>query len=268
MEFKDCVVLITGASSGIGQRLAIDLAGRGAIVIGCGRSRERLEETLRGVRRASLDSTVMVCDVGNRAQVQDMVSKILTQFGKIDVLVNNAGVGMRKPFVETSLDIIDEITRTNYLGMIYCTHAVLPSMIARGGGHIVNISSGAGKIGALNMAAYCGSKFAMNGFSESLYHELEPLGIHVSVICPGPVKTQFNRAFADQPPKSPPALAISPEAVSQKVIKAIERRKFEVVTPRWLALICVIKRFMPNLFSAVSHRTFRPHVVAPKKTRP
>ncbi len=267
MNFTNQVVLITGASSGIGRRLAIDLAAREAVVVGCGRSEERLKETLTMMQRTSAMSSVFVCDVGDRAQVHAMVSKVLTQFGKIDILINNAGVGMRKPFVKTSLDTVQEITRTNYLGMIYCTHAVLPSMIARGGGHIVNISSGAGKIGALNMAAYCGSKFAMNGFSESLYHELKPLGIYVSVVCPGPVSTEFNRQFRNTDPKSPPALIVTPQAVSQEVIRAVERKKFEVVMPRWLALICVINRFMPNLFRAVTHRTFRSHVVTPKKTR-
>jgi short-subunit dehydrogenase len=266
MNFANQVVLITGASSGIGRRLAIDLAARGAAVIGCGRSRERLEETLNEVRRTSANSTVVICDVCDREQVHGMVRKALADFGKIDILINNAGVGMRKPFVETSLDTIEEITRTNYLGAVYCAQAVLPSMIARRNGHIVNISSGAGKIGALNMAAYCGSKFAMNGFSESLYHELRPLGIHVSVVCPGPVSTEFNRHFKHTGPKAPAPLIITPEAVSREVIRIIEKKKFEAVIPRWLAFICFVKRLMPNLFRAISHHTFRSHVVAPKNS--
>src|SRR5918994_2809334 len=110
---------------------------------------------------------------------------------------------MRKPFFETELEIVEEIIRVNFLGAAYCAHAVLPSMIARRRGHIVNISSGAGKIGTLNMGAYCASKFALNGWSESLYHELKPLGIHVSVVCPGPVDTKFSLDFHDSKPKSP-----------------------------------------------------------------
>ena len=115
---------------------------------------------------------MMACDVSDPEQVHGMIEKILTDFGGVDILINNAGIGMRKPFAETSLSTIEEIMRINYLGAVYCTHELLPSMIARGSGHIVNISSGAGKIGTLNMAAYCASKFAMNGWSESLYHEL------------------------------------------------------------------------------------------------
>lgn len=264
MDFTDKVVLITGASSGIGQRLAIDLAARGATVVGCSRSRERLEETLSEVRRTSKSSSVVACDVGERDQVHAMVSKVLADFGKIDILINNAGIGMRRPFIETPLEIIEGMVRTNYLGAVYCTKEVLPSMVKRGSGHIVNISSGAGKIGSLSMAGYCASKFAMNGLSESLYHELKPLGIHVTVICPGPVRTNFNRSFSNIPPKSPPFLIVSTDSVSQAVIKAIERKKFEVVIPRWLALVCLIKRIMPNLFRIVLHRTFRHHTVARK----
>jgi len=265
MDFKSQVILITGASNGIGRRLALDLATKGAVVIGCGRSQERLDEMLTEVRHISSSSAAIACDIGQLDQVRVMIAKVLADFGKIDILINNAGIGMRQPFVEMSFEIIEDIMRTNYLGAVYCTHEVLPSMIARGRGHIVNTSSGAGKIGTLNMAAYSASKFAINGFSESLYHELKPLGIDVSVVCPGPVETNFNRLFADTQPKSPPRLIITPEAVSQAVIAVIETKKFEVVVPRWLALMCWFKRMTPNLFRSVSHRAFRRHVISAKK---
>ena len=261
MNFANQVVLITGASRGIGRCLAIDFAKQGATVVGCGRSRERLQETLDEIRASSPMSTAIACDVGDRAQVRAMVSAAVEDFGKVDILINNAGIGMRKPFAEASLDTIEEIMRTNFLGMVYCTHEVLPSMIKRGSGHIVNISSVSGQIGTLNMAVYCASKFAMNGFSESLYHELRPLGIYVSLVSPGPVETDFSRSFADVPPKSPPSLAVTPQAVSRAVIKTIEHRRFEVVMPRWLALVCRLKRIAPNLFRAAAQRTFRRHVV-------
>jgi len=263
MDFKDRVVFISGASNGIGRQLAVDLADRGAVVVGCGRLRERLVETLKEVRKTSPASLMIACDVGDAEQVQGMMQKVLADFGRIDILINNAGIGMRKPFVDTSLETIEAIMRTNYLGAVYCTHEILPSMIARGSGHIVNISSGAGKIGTLNMAGYCASKFAMNGWSESLYHELKPLGVKVSLVCPGPVTTEFDRDFRDSEPKSPPQLFISAKAVSHAVLRAIERNKFEVVMPRWLALMCVIKRFAPSLFRAIAQRRFRSYVTKP-----
>jgi short-subunit dehydrogenase len=200
--------------------------------------------------------------VGDRERVQGMVAKVLADFGKIDILINNAGIGMRKPFAETSVDVIEELMRTNYFGMVYFTHAVLASMIARGSGHIVNISSVAGIISTLNLAGYCASKFAMNGFSESLYYELKPLGIHVSVICPGPVRTDFNRAFANTRPKSPAFLTLAPETISRLVIRAIDAKKFEVIMPWSLALICWAARMAPGLFRAVALRAFRSYVIA------
>ena len=183
------------------------------------------------------------CDVGDAEQVHGMIEKVLADFGRVDILINNAGIGMRKPFVDMPLETIEAIMRTNYLGAVYCTHEVLPSMIARGTGHIVNISSVAGKIGTLNMAAYCASKFAMNGWSESLYHELKPLGVKVSVVCPGPVQTEFSRDFRDSEPQiaARQLFVTTSSAVCQAVIKAIEKNKFELIMPRWLALMCAMQ---------------------------
>ena len=263
MDFKDRVVFISGASNGIGKQLAVDLAARGAVVVGCGRSRDRLVETLKQVRKLSPKSLMIACDIGDCEQVHGMMKKVLADFGRVDILINNAGIGMRKPFVDTPLETIEAMMRTNYLGAVYCAHEVLPAMIARGSGHVVNISSGAGIIGTLNMGGYCASKFAMNGWSESLYHELKPLGVDVSLVCPGPVSTQFNREFVDTEPKSPPQLFINAEDVSQAVIRAIEKNQFEVVVPRWLALICAIKRFTPRLFRVIAQRRFRPYVTQP-----
>lgn len=265
MDFKDRVIFISGASDGIGKQLGIDLAAHGAVVVGCGRSRDRLVETLKEVRKFSPKSLMIACDIGDAEQVRGMMQKVLADFGHVDILINNAGIGMRKPFADTPLETIEAIMRTNYLGAVYCTHEVLPSMIARGSGHIVNISSGAGKIGTLNMAGYCASKFAMNGWSESLYYELKPLGVNVSVVCPGPVSTQFNREFQDSEPRSPPQLFIDATAVSQAVMGAIERKKFEVVMPRWLALMCWVKRLSPGLFRVIAQRRFRSYVTKPAR---
>jgi short-subunit dehydrogenase len=266
MDLKDQVIMITGASDGIGRRLAIDLAARGAVVAGCGRSIERLRDTLKEVRRANPASVMIGCDVSEAEQVQGMVSKIIGDYGKIDVLINNAGIGMRKPFSETDVKAIEDIIRVNYLGAVYCTKEVLPSMIARRAGHIVNVSSGAGLIGTVNMAAYCASKFALNGWSESLYYELKPFGIHVSLVCPGPVATEFSRDFRDSEPKSPPNLVVSTETVAQAVIKIIESKRFERILPRWLALMVAFKRHFPNLFRAIAYRRFRAYVIPPEKS--
>jgi short-subunit dehydrogenase len=263
MDIKDRVIVITGASNGIGKQMALDLAARGAVVVGCGRSMPRLKETLKEVRRVSPASLMIGCDVSDAEQVQGMIAKIIADFDRIDVLVNNAGVGMRKPFAETPLQTIEEIMRVNYLGAVYCAHAVLPSMIARRSGHVVNVSSVAGLIGTLNMGAYCASKFAMNGWSESLYHELKPLGVHVSIVCPGPVATDFAREFRDSEPKSPPHWTVAPEAVSRAVMGVLESQRFEIVLSRWPALLAALHRHAPNIFRALAQRKFRRYVAPP-----
>lgn len=258
MDFKDQVALVTGASSGIGQRVAIDLAARGAMVVGCSRSLKKLQDTANELKRYSSSSTVMVCDVSAPEQVKEMVERVLSQFGRIDILINNAGFGAYQSFAESSIDSIESMLRTNYLGTVYCTKEVLPSMIARRSGHIANISSVAGKIVTPNMASYCATKFALMGLSESLYHELKPLGIHVSVICPGPVRTKFHLLFDDLAPNAPAFVVLDAAAVSRAIVKAIETERFEVVMPRVLAFVCFLKGLMPGFIRFLTARTLRP----------
>jgi short-subunit dehydrogenase len=130
-------------------------------------------------------------------------------------------------------------------------------MLARRSGHIVSVSSVAGLIPTLNLAGYCASKSALNGWSESLYYELKPLGVHVSIVCPGPVQTEFNRKFRDSVPKSPPNLILSSTEVTRAVIRTIETRRFEIVLPRQLALISAVRRHAPRLFRALAEIKFR-----------
>jgi short-subunit dehydrogenase len=258
MDFKDQVALVTGASSGIGQRVAIDLAARGAIVVGCSRSLKKLQDTANELKRYSSSSTVMVCDVSAPKQVKEMVERVLSQFGRIDILINNAGFGAYQSFAESSIDSIESMLRTNYLGTVYCTKEVLPSMIARRSGHIANISSVAGKIATPNMASYCATKFALLGLSESLYHELKSLGIHVSVICPGPVRTKFRLLFDDLAPNAPAFVVLDAAAVSRAIVKAIETERFEVVMPWALAFVCFLKGLMPGFIRFLTSRALGP----------
>lgn len=256
MDFKNSIALVTGASSGIGQQVAVDLAARGATVVASSRSLERLQETAERLKRYGA-SEVVECDVSDSGAVRRMVEAALKKYGRIDILVNNAGFGAYEPLAQSSYDTIESMLATNYLGTVYCTREVLPSMIARRSGAIVNISSVSGKIGAPNMALYSATKFAQIGFSESLYHELKPQGVHVSVICPGPVRTNFRRGFDALAPRPPEFLVLDTAAVSRGVIRAIEKKKFEIVLPKSLAFVCFLKGWMPNVVRFLTARAMR-----------
>lgn len=247
MDFKNSIALVTGASSGIGRQIALDLAARGATVIASSRSLDRLGETAAEMTRHGGASEIVECDVSDAAAVKRMVGGALAKFGRVDILVNNAGFGGYEPLAETRIETIETMLRTNYLGTVYCTREVLPSMIARRSGAVVNISSVSGIIGTPEMAPYCASKFAQIGFSESLYHELKPHGIHVAVVCPGPVRTNFRRGFDERAPKPPEFTVLDAADVSRAVMRAIEKQKFQVVLPRSLALICYLKGVFPRL---------------------
>ncbi len=184
--------------------------------------------------------------MSDAAAVKRMVGGALTKFGRVDILVNNAGFGGYEPLAETPIETIEAMLRTNYLGTVYCTKEVLPSMIARRSGAIVNISSVSGIIGTPDMASYCATKFAQIGFSESLYHELKPYGVHVAVVCPGPVRTNFRRGFDDRAPKPPEFTVLDAAAVSRAVMRGIAKKKFQIVLPRSLALVCYLSGVFPG----------------------
>ena len=169
--FKNKNIVITGASSGIGREVAIDFSKRGAkTIILFSRDRRKLELLL--IIGNKSESMICECDISQRAEVLGVAERILKTYGSVDILVNNAGIGMLSEVKDQSLDDIEKITATNYYGMIYCTKSFLNSMLHRKTGHIVNVASLAANFGMPGLAAYCGSKFAMLGFSESLYDEL------------------------------------------------------------------------------------------------
>jgi 3-oxoacyl-[acyl-carrier protein] reductase len=182
------VAVVTGAGRGMGRAIAIELGQLGMKVALTSRTRSDLEETARNVRAAH----VATADMRNREQVDAMLSDVARRLGPIDVLVNSAGVYHFGPVVEASDADFDSVVDTNLKGIFFASRAVLPSMIKRRKGHIINISSIAGKVGSPNRALYCASKFGVVGFSYSLAEEVREHGIRVSVVCPGSTNTDFS----------------------------------------------------------------------------
>jgi len=198
MQTETQCILITGASSGIGAALATQLVAEGYRVIGAARSAERLKDLSAALGEAFLP---LVLDVSRPDVASILHNELPVHWQQIDVLINNAGhdVGGRKPFAEGELEQWLDIIDTNLKGLLRVTYAVLPGMLQRDQGHIVNIGSTSGLESVATTAVYSSSKHGVNGFSESLRKELEDTGIRVSQILPGMVRTGFAAArFGDQ----------------------------------------------------------------------
>jgi 3-oxoacyl-[acyl-carrier protein] reductase len=187
------VALVTGAGRGIGLAIALKLAALGAHTILCGRSREALEETAAAIRKSGGETSAVQCDVSDLSSVESLARQVESNFGRLDVLVNNAGIaGKSGPLHQMAPENWDRVMNTNLRGVFYCIRCLAPLMIKGRRGHIINISSLAGKNALPNSAAYSASKWALNGLTYSVAEELRPHYIRVSVICPGSVHTGFS----------------------------------------------------------------------------
>jgi NADP-dependent 3-hydroxy acid dehydrogenase YdfG len=191
---QNAVAIITGASSGIGAATALALAARGARLSLWARSSDRLAEVAKEAKAdGAADVLALSCDVREESQVASAIAETLRQFGRIDVLINSAGLSLNGEVDGYSLEDWRTVIETNLTGTFLTCRAVLPAMKEQRGGQIINISSGAGRNGIKQMAAYCAAKFGVVGFTESLGLEVRSANIRVSVLLPGSVATNFSR---------------------------------------------------------------------------
>ena len=193
LSLKGRTAVITGAGRGIGAAIAHSLAKRDATVLLAGRTQSALEATAASISADGGQAMVAVCDVTQLPSVEAMAALVEKQFGRLDILVNNAGVaGFNGPLHQTPPDSWESVLNTNLRGVYYCIRTLAPLMIRASGGHIINISSLAGKNALPNGAAYAASKWGLNGLSYSVAEELRGYNIRVSVICPGSVDTELS----------------------------------------------------------------------------
>jgi len=244
VNIDGAVVVVTGASRGIGRAAARALHERGASVGLVARSLDELDELARtlGTRAA-----LATADVSDRDQIGAAIGQITDRLGPVDILINNAGIGAYASVLEESPDTYEHLMRVNYLGTVYATLAVLDGMAQRHRGHIVNVASVAGKLGAPFEAAYSASKFAVVGMSESLAAEMHPFGVAVSLVNPGPVDTDFTNARGVPFQRSVPR-PVSAERVAAAIVRAIEHDRFEQTIPRWLRTGIIARAIAPNLY--------------------
>lgn len=190
-DLKNHVVVITGASSGIGLEAARQFGGRGAHVILLARSKERLAQAEEAVRQAGGKTTAMSVDVTDESAVATTIAAVEKEAGRIDILVNNAGTGFATDLATCSMEDFRRIFETNVTGVFLVTRAVLPGMKSRQSGHIINVSSVVGKVANPNAPLYCASKHALNGYTSGLQQQVAGAGIRVSSVSPSGVDTAY-----------------------------------------------------------------------------
>ena len=257
MNYSGKIVVITGASSGIGEESAEEFAKRNASVVIVSRNKDRLDETAKKLSKYNCKVLALPCDVSQKDQVNQMSKVVLEKFDTVDVLVNNAGFGIFSVLNNAKLEEIESQMSTNFLGMVYCVKAFLPKMLEQRSGHIVNVASVAASFGIPGMASYCASKFAMLGFSESLYQELKGTGVGVTVVSPIMVTTNFfnHKSFSKMPRYS--ATSLSANTVAKAIVKASSSPRLEIVVPQFVRIAIWLKQTFPYLINPIVGGIFR-----------
>ena len=231
MEIKDKVVLITGASGGIGLAAARSLAAAGAKVVLVARSTEKLTQLANELRSQGHQALVVPADMRNQAEVIQMVESTVQHFGRIDVLINNAGQAASGTIADVSIDDYRQIVELNVFGPLYAMQAAIPKMRSHGGGLIINVSSMVSKMHIPGLAAYASTKSALNMLSDTARGELAPDNIRVITVYPRMTATDFgrnslgNRQMRQQQRASanrPEVVVDSPEFVAEKILLAVQ----------------------------------------------
>lgn len=258
--FSDKVIWITGASSGIGAALATHLAARGAQLILSSR-RENWLQQLHAELPNNQRHHVVPLDLEHPEGLWAKVQTIIADKGPVDILINNAGIAQRSLAVDTQLAVDRRIMEINFFGTVAMTKAVLPSMLARGQGQIMTVSSIAGKIGSQTRSSYSASKHALNGYMESLRAEVWHTGVRVQLACPGWVNTDIGKGALDgegQPLNNKVGtinFGITPQACAADIARALLKQREETIIGKGMVRLApTLKRLFPNFVNKMMRR--------------
>ncbi|GAB2794301.1 SDR family oxidoreductase [Hymenobacter latericoloratus] len=259
---KNKVVLITGGTSGIGRATALAFGRAGARVAITGRDEARLQDTARELAGLGVEHLAIRADVGVEADSERAVQETVAAFGRLDILINNAGISMRALFRDADLDVIRRLMQTNFFGTVYTTKFALPH-ITQAKGSIVGISSIAGYRGLPGRTGYSASKFAMHGFLEALRTELLPQGVHVLLACPGFTASNIrNVALAadgsaqGESPRNEQQM-MSSEEVADHLVQAVQQRRRDLVLTGQGKLTVFLNKWLPGLADKLVLNHFR-----------
>lgn len=262
MKLQGKVAVITGASMGIGEAIAKLFLDEGARVVLCSRDLERTQAAAQRIGGTGENTLAVSCDVRKREQVDALMQAALTKFGRIDVLVNNAGFGLNDSVEKMNVADLRAMFDTNLFGTIECIQAVAPIMREQGGGDIINISSVSGHISTPYMGGYAATKHAMNAIGKAARLELLRHNINVCTVCPGYIATEFtkNMVKGSQPQRvgGSNKWAVGPEVVAKDTLNALLKRKRQVVTPRFYWIFIKLYENAPWLVERSIRRGLRP----------
>jgi len=257
--FKDKVVVVTGGTDGIGKALVEALLGMGAKVATCGRDHDKLYHIQSNHPSAFLHT--MLADVSNENDCRRFIEMTIKMFGGIDIMINNAGMSMRALLKDASPDVIKKVMEINFFGAVYCTKFALDSIIERKG-TIVGVSSIAGYRGLPGRSGYSASKFALQGWLESIKVELKDNGVHVMWVCPGFTTSNIRKASLNKDSKShgdttmDEGKMMPAEECARHILRAIEKKKRTLVLTATGFQTIFLNKFFPRLADRMVHKFY------------
>jgi short-subunit dehydrogenase len=255
---KDKVVIITGASSGIGLATAAEFARLGAKVVLAARSNDLLENSVESFRKSGYTATAVVTDVTKEEDCKNLIDRTIQEYGHIDILINNAGISMRALFRDVDLNVLKRLFEVNFWGAVTCTKYALPHLIKQRGS-VVGVSSVAGFVGLPGRTGYSASKYALHGFLETLRIENLKNGLHVLILCAGFTKSDIRKKAltADGSPQGftprEEEKMMHPEEVARAIVKALRNRRNYVILTLEGKMTALVKRIAPRFIERAAY---------------